>query len=388
MIALEVGHDLYNHISPTQTIAKEYPFILKVVKDLAYCFYPIRAFLIILIFLFKNLSRLREQMQAFKSYLAFLSKATRGDCPIKRLKVMSVIFFLVTFVVHFLWVSLEWSKNGGLLPLRKINWRRECYSYFTFCLRDYLFILLWTPSIDLMFFLSQQVIAYAALCAITLLYVLRSLQAEIHSATEYHLSMSPTGDVSRWMRMRRKVIRWTDIYTEVCGAVREINVVFGWIVFISVGVDILTTFGMSATLMTSTETNLNYVVYNVCISGVFLAYATVPFVPFVLLYEMSHEIGGVLQQLLWEVKGHSHPNHTQLLVHQKGCCHVLSPREDMLDRLEGLAVIVDKNVLAVEAAGGLFIFTRQHLVAIGTSVPTILLLLREMLHRSRTQSNG
>ncbi|OWA50492.1 hypothetical protein BV898_15005 [Hypsibius exemplaris] len=386
-ITLFVAGKIFNN-TLQQTNNENIPIIVHLLEHLDYCFYPIRAFSIMLAFIIQNRRspwcQLSSKMQRLFSQL-FTEKEGQESLPraiIRKVQTFCLLFTAITFALHLSWCCLEWSKYEGLLPIYTIHNNSglsSCsYNYYNICLTSAEMMLLWVPAVDGSFVVSQQVLALPVITSIFLLYVLHHLQTRIEGET---VMFMVGGCALQWNQLYRQVKRWTWIYTETFGLLRQFNAFFGWILFFSVGFDVLTALGIGTIIITSEETSPYFVLYNVFNAGLFLSYATLLFLPFVLLHEKSKKVDEALTQLLWKVKGHSSLD-IQDLPMENECSFRYDPRRYAVNTLEGLTLLVQGNVFLVQA-GGLCSFTRSFLVTIITTVLTVLLLARELLSRTR-----
>ncbi|OQV19670.1 hypothetical protein BV898_06212 [Hypsibius exemplaris] len=384
LLAFEVGNNIYFYMEPSRSVTSSEPPIVEIVKDLQMCFYPARAILIMTLFLFKApslWSRLMRKLQFL--LLNKFPEVNRRSAVTKRLRSLSVWLFVVTSSLHVLWSCLEWSRYEYLLPLQANNNtpRMDCYHYFTLCLTFHEFVLMWSPHVDVLFIMSQQVIVSAVLCGVALLYVLSDLNRDIHAAFR-DLKPRPLGDIdaSSWCELNQKVVTWIATYTQTFEALCLVEALFSGILCVSIGLDVMAVIGTGATLITASDANFSFQAYFVWNTLLFLSYATLFYLPFVYLHEKSIEIGRILRQLIWKVKGHSDPDLNEYTKSSPAL------RQETTRHLDELAGIVKENVFAVEP-GAFFTFTRSFLVRLTTSILTLLLLTREIIERAAHAHN-
>lgn len=147
-------------------------------------------------------------------------------------------------------------------------------------------MLLWMITYDVSFVLSQQVLLCPIIYTVILVRLLRILEDDIMRMSQEHGQPSMTGpdNGERLVRLRDRLGLWSIGYIAVKRFVDRINGVFSWILLVSVAFDLLTALGIGASLVTPHAENAwADVAFYVSSFILFMAYATVLLLPFVLL---------------------------------------------------------------------------------------------------------
>ncbi|OWA51934.1 hypothetical protein BV898_16394 [Hypsibius exemplaris] len=372
--------DLINRLSGfNQLYNAEDPLIIRVVTWVWNATIAIRPLVILIIFATK-----RPHWKHLHRTVNMFAAVVYPDRKIAR-KVgrFSLVLLLVTFVAHVGYSTISWSDANGAFPPHE---HRYNFCYFEICFTLKEIVPIWIISTDLPFILSQQVLVIGLAIAVTLLKGLQGVSYDIRAETTKWLK-EKSNDGKQEELLCEKICKWTFVYVKGQIVLRQLNEFFGWILLVSVGFDFVTALGVSGYVMTS-ERPLSRLstTLNAGIAVLFLAYATVFFVPFVMLLEKSKEVDVLLRHLTWTVKRWTiHPGdslencskHSDLSLKSRQ----ISSKLRLEHSLNELSELVQQNAFAVEA-GGLFVFTRSYLVTVVSSIATLLLIAQEMMDRS------
>ncbi|OWA51932.1 hypothetical protein BV898_16392 [Hypsibius exemplaris] len=366
------------------------PTIITLVQNLVASVYPIRGAVVLLIFVVKR-SAWTEVRQ--KIHILIKLTAPAKNAQTSRLRFLSPALVIATFSSHILFTTLMWVTrdkrfNRAGTQFHPDRERGVCFVDICFRQRDILFA--WVPLVDVPFVLSQQVLLCSVLFAVYLVKLLKLISRDIQSEFEAQLKVtSGSGNLSG------NVERWTFVYVECQRFMCAFNALFGWIWFVSVVLDFSTVLGCGSNILageTSLDNDLTAVFVWMAVPGTL--YITVLFLPFVLVNEEAKNMDVSLRHLLWIVKRNIRhcqvegPTETRITFSDtksdiyKGDYEWACPAR-LTDDLEQLTELVHENPLAMEA-GGLYTFTRSFLVAVITTLATLLVLAQEILDRSRS----
>ncbi|OQV24170.1 hypothetical protein BV898_02120 [Hypsibius exemplaris] len=415
IIIFEVGKIFYGNNADAFDLHQDL-LIVELVKYFVYVFYPARGFIVLLLFILQHRwsswCQVSGKIQRLLSDV-FPDEASRAR-PVRKLKICSLMLTALTVSLHVTWVSVEWTKYEGLLlPAQVLNnysasVPSNCsYKNYDICFTTGQMVLLWVPAVDGLFIVSQQVLALVVTSAVTLLFISEHLHLSINrEIVRFHRQKLPlkcdrwelnrdrlnfitttlerkltasSSSPRQWTELSRQVKRWTWMYTETFLVLEHLKDSFGWILLVSVSLDVMTALGVGTTLITSNKASPYFVLYHVCSAGLFLSYATLLFLPLVFLHEKCQRIERALTQLHWKIKGYSSPELDQM---EEECSFRHDSRSKAADSIEELTEIVKGSILVVKA-GGLCSFTRSFPVTIVTTVFTILLLARELLEHAK-----
>ena len=267
------------------------PFIVRIISDLQYCFYPMRAVLVLMIFVASQ-SKWKDLQKNIHDFIRSnkLFSETTQQKLVQQIKTGSFLLFLVTLVVHVTFVLFQ----SGVTFIEKHQFHNPSYSvterdycYLVFCFNFIEYIGVWCMTAVPAFFLSQQVIISAVIFAFILLQTLRMLEKEIQDEVDHALSELNSIGMESWSsRLYRKVIRWTRMYTAAQKMLDSLNDMFTWILLVSIGCDLLTAISLGLKLI-QPHANLSMIKAMYIIAGcaLFIAYTTLQFLPFALLHQ-------------------------------------------------------------------------------------------------------
>ncbi|OWA51935.1 hypothetical protein BV898_16395 [Hypsibius exemplaris] len=353
------------------------PFFVVLIQNMWNCSYSLRAVLVLALFASQPTAwhALHANIHTVFSHLE-----TNTERSTKYLRFLALLSFLLTFTVHSITVILSWFRQEGWL--NRLNYFHyldlgtrngtSCYLYFDICISLTSSSTFWTVLVDVPFVLSQQVLLCALIFAVKLLMILKKLKAEISELTS---DLEVSHEISRWKTFHAQVKKWTRVYVTCQRFLYQFNSFFGRILLLSVTLDVFTTLGLGANLVAPAKGTTSLVTsgYYVFLCGIYLSYATLLFIPFVLVHEESKEIDRHLRVLSWTIEGHfmKHTDEDWEFNRTKNV-------EFSLDKL---VAIVQTNTLTVEA-GGLFTFSKSLLVTTLATVATLLVVTQEILDRS------
>ncbi|OWA55466.1 hypothetical protein BV898_19853 [Hypsibius exemplaris] len=271
---------------------------------------------------------------------------------------ISLVLFIISLSLHASHSAFFWLSAEGLLEAPqtdnsslKLNATSVCfyYSWFDRCIGRSIYASLWTLLVDWPFLLSQQILISGLIFVWSAVKTIRNLRKEtVAEKNNLTVSWSQIGTRS----LPDRIENWTLTYVNMSRFVEYFNDCFGGILLVSVVLDVLTAMAFFTRLISTPSAfdSLGFIKmfrYG-WVGGVFLAYATICYLPFILLHEeVSKE--------------------------------PLS--KEVAEKLTALSCFVVKNPLTIEA-GGLFNFSRALLVTVMTTVVTTLLLSKEILNRS------
>ena len=297
LLILEFNSD-FIHALPGSTYGRNLgdPFLIRIISELQYCFYPLRAVLVLTLFLINHdgWTELYTNMNSFLESCQLFSRSIRAKLS-RRLKILSLTLVIVTVLSHGVFVSLPWwSDLTGRIDPRGVAYtafiRDNCYELpasLRACFNFVEVILLWGLSAEPTFILSQQVLISAVIFALLLLQALRAMEGEIKREI-CHIAEVVREDSDT--DIQSKVALWMATYMAAQKLLDKLNETFSWILMSSVGCDVIVSLSLGAKLIQPhSERSTTLLIYFAASCGLFMSYATLLFLPFVLLHDkVSH----------------------------------------------------------------------------------------------------
>ena len=267
----------------------EDPFIIRIISDLQYCFYPVRTVLILVLFLTKQ-STWIELHQSVQNFIRF---DDRGKI-VRQMRLLSIVLSILTFLLHYTFVACQKMTSFNRRkqahgPSFSVFDRDYCYNW-GICLNFIENILFQGFTLYPAFFLSQQVLIYAVIFSVVILQEMKSLADDIRNEKiRANVALSQMGMMLWSVTLQRRVMQWTEKYISAQKLIDQLNETFTWILLISVSFDVLTALGLGAEVIQPHARLLpGQVAYNFVNSAVFVAYATLLFLPFALLHDQVY----------------------------------------------------------------------------------------------------
>ncbi|OQV13734.1 hypothetical protein BV898_12049 [Hypsibius exemplaris] len=352
-----------------ESVNENTPFVISMVQMFWVTFYESRSASVLALFTWCHLARWRALRTFVRAKMMepLNHRNAKQSSDIRRL---SWMLFLISFGLRASNMAFSWLQTEGLLEDPKnfsLN-LTSCYSWFDRCVSRETFILVETFLVDWPFILSQQVLISGLIFVWIALKSMRKLRREVAT----NLTVTSSDEVPSSERIEN----WTLSYVNMSRFVQYFNGCFGRILLVSVGLDVLTVLGVCAKLLASGKT-LSMMIWlrYAWVSVIFLSYATICYLPFILLHEESLKLDRILRDFAWTLNGHGEE---RSIVTKEEISADLTALQEKVNKL---SLIVKENPLTIEA-GGLFQFSRTSLVTIVTTVVTALLLTKEILNRS------
>ena len=212
----------------------------------------------------------------------------------RKLRFLSVLFGILTFLLHLLWESVEWTvyMNSQNITLANDNFLAPLpITYYA-----YQGILLWTLFSSIPFILSQQFFVCLILLAILVHDVIKALQREVHSEAIFYeklLSNKSSKNIVHYNKLllltAKRAKSWTVSYHGLMLICDKINRYFGWIMLVLYGMDFLNMLGFLSNIVNNAENAASSYVYLIFSSLMFLSFLTLFFFPMVAVYETVSE---------------------------------------------------------------------------------------------------
>ncbi|OQV18483.1 hypothetical protein BV898_07492 [Hypsibius exemplaris] len=372
---LQISSTVWTLIS--RDSARSSSLFVQLFADLPFFLYSIRAVLVMTV-LVVNHSRFAKLHADIVSYVdRFFPERVK---LLRKLKALSIVLFLATLTLHVGWqifntheAHLTFSLHGDWTPSPTSNKTHETkieisgytkgfFKAFTVSLSEFDMLCLWVPIVDGTFIMSQQVVMCAGIFAV----VLSTGQGLVNrSIKNFSTRMGTAGN-------------------NVADA--EMNDCFGWILFVSLGMDFMSALGQGARLLASrTRMTAGSNGFYVGSCLLFLSYATVFLLPLMSMSEKGKETDELLNGLIWATEDQvlapedalsntrkitSTRDVALVATHtQRGCC---------LEELKKLSKICRRQEL-VFVSGGLIRCTRSTIVSTATLAMSLLVLAKEFL---------
>ncbi|OWA52759.1 hypothetical protein BV898_17202 [Hypsibius exemplaris] len=363
------------------------PFVISLGQLLWRSFFAARGVTVLVLFSYRL-----PQWRALRAFALNKTRLQLNLCNAKVLtsfRHLSMLLFVISFSAHVSTMALFWLSLEGFLD-GPINWggnisgaavlenSTSCYyMWFDRCVGRNTYVPLWTLLIDCPFILSQQVLISGLIFVWLAVKAMRSLRKEVAiEKVNLTVAWSDTGS-----NLLPDMIRnWTLTYVNMARFVEYFNELFGRILLVSVGLDVMTVLGVCARIIAVPERTEAFPLKNLRYGWdavLFLAYATICYMPCIILHEESRKLNGTLRDFVWTAHGFGEQT---IQANKEPSSKDASA---VLKQIMTFSRIVEKSPLTIEV-GGLFNFSRTSLVTILTSVVTTLLLTKEILKRSDT----
>ena len=268
------------------------PFLIRILSDLQYCFYPLRAVLVLSLFITNRSkwTKLRNNMQALINEYRGKTKNPRFK-TVSQLLLVSVCLSIVTFLLHGTFFSLQWYTNfDSKRQFHGSNYSVTVdhdYCYVFFCMNFIQATTLWTLTAFPAFFLSQQVLICPVIFAVFLLYTLRGVEDDVENEIGLARAIVMIGQDQRLAHLKTKLRVWNRTFVVTQQLVDQLNDVFTWIFLTSVGLDLVTALSLGAEII-QPRSDAPPAMYSVANCALFTAYATIFYSPFVMLHDKVH----------------------------------------------------------------------------------------------------
>ena len=265
------------------------PFLIRILSDLQFFFYPLRAVLVLSLFLTNRFkwTELRNDMQALINKYSGITNNPRLK-TVSQLVLVSVCLSIVTFLLHGTFFGLQWFTNfDSRRQFHGSNYSviiDHDYCYVFFCMNFIQATTLCTLTTFPAFFLSQQVLICPVIFAVFLLHVLRGVEDDIQNEIGLAKAIVVI-DQDKWLaHLRTKLRVWNRTNVVAQQLVDQLNTAFTWIFLTSVGLDLVTALSLGAEII-QPRSDAPPVMYSVANCALFTSYATIFYSPFVMLHD-------------------------------------------------------------------------------------------------------
>ena len=283
-----VAYSINSNLDPGGFFYRDDPLIIRIFNELQFCLFPVRAVMVLTIFLLKQ-SEWQELHTNLRNFVRDPGVFYQDNHAkvIRKLRLISWVLFAVTLALHCMFFCFQRyisSINHSPSNLG-VNFDHYCYLFVCFNIIENTIV--WVLTIFPAFFLSQQVLLTSAIFSTALLQALRLLEEDIlQEITNTRLLLIGTGKKNWTLTFGEKVRLWTTTYKTAQQLLDQMNRVFSWILVASVTSDISTALGLGTELIQPKGQILDIVAgYSVVSCALFIAYATLFFLPFALLHD-------------------------------------------------------------------------------------------------------
>ncbi|OWA53557.1 hypothetical protein BV898_17980 [Hypsibius exemplaris] len=273
--------------------------LLAFFEDFPECVMGFRSLTVLGIFFFN-----RKQFQPFTEAVNhWLGDHSLLLERIKDLNVVrwSYVLLLGTFAAQFLWVAMDWARFLIIAPNVNIT-SNNILAPFPEPLLTWQYIVIDVVFMALPFALSQQVYIFVLVSVTSLLRTLRCLDASLANTLT---TLSGENQQNTWKQLpivRKRLEEWKDLHLRIAMVTDRINELFGSVMFVTFGADVLLLVCVSSRLVTDTIATPLLFCYKFASVVLFGVYVTCFPMPMVKAYETSSALALKVQQLSYLIQ--------------------------------------------------------------------------------------
>ena len=315
MLTMDVIVSFNDLINPKGEFQKSLPLIVQIIFNFYSMSYKCRAVLVLVFVHCKksDIGKLQRSLHTLRPvYEQFLSGTNKSWMRIvSDARFLSKTLLIVTVAIHFSYRLAAWRLAFGNTFFDFSRGFNSTYDYcvFQLCLKQTTVIPLRAVTLDIAFIFSQQVLIYLIVLVVLLNQMLGSVKKDIQQViSDLAVGEDNRGSRSRQIHaqsfdfeshhadlrqpagkmdlVRKKALKWRSLYITAKNVLDDTTKVFGWILLVCVGCDVLTALGHGAFLVIpQLDSNLGEAALDAGACVLFTSYATILFTPLFLLHE-------------------------------------------------------------------------------------------------------
>jgi hypothetical protein len=97
------------HLNDRHELIDDNNLLIRLISEMPDCFYPARAFFILVLFFFKRTEWKIMHDRLYQFIQECFLEGKNRHRVLRKLRKLSVVLFIVTFTLHLVWLSSEWG---------------------------------------------------------------------------------------------------------------------------------------------------------------------------------------------------------------------------------------------------------------------------------------